>query len=159
MRLPRSRSESLWHGSGHVRARALPAQSTGGGIGRGAKPPSELIPASRCTRCGRVVAPPTSYCPDHPVAMEPLSIEGYGEVVSFTTLHSPPEGFSSPLHLALVGLDGGARLFCHGAETKGLRVGSRVAVEEVDQAYYSPTWACWTGRASSGAAQATWRRP
>jgi len=100
------------------------------------KPPSELIPASRCTRCGRVVAPPTSYCPDHPVAMEPLSIEGYGEVVSFTTLHSPPEGFSSPLHLALVALDGGARLFCHGAETKGLRVGSRVAVEEVDQVYY-----------------------
>lgn len=94
------------------------------------------IPASRCSRCGRVVAPPAPYCPDHPAVMEALSIEGYGEVVSFTTLHSPPEGFRSPLHLALVALDGGARLFCHGAETKGIRMGSRVAVEEVDQVYY-----------------------
>lgn len=97
---------------------------------------TDLIPASKCPRCGRVVAPPIPFCPDHPAAMEPVSIDGYGEVVSFTTLHSPPAGFRSPLHLALVALDGGARLFCHGAETKGIRVGSRVAVEEVDQVYY-----------------------
>ena len=96
----------------------------------------DLILASRCSRCGRLVAPPAPYCPDHPAAMEPVSIDGYGEVVSFTTLHSPPEGFRSPLYLALVALDGGARLFCHGAETKGIRVGSRVAVEEVNQVYY-----------------------
>ena len=38
-----------------------------------------------------------------------------GEVVSFTTLHSPPEGFRSPLHIALVELEGGARFVCHGA--------------------------------------------
>lgn len=97
---------------------------------------SDRIPASRCLRCGRLVAPPAPFCPEHPAPMEPLSIEGYGEVVSFTTLHSPPEGFRSPLHIALVALDGGARLFCHGAETRGIRIGSRVAVEEVDQVYY-----------------------
>ncbi len=68
--------------------------------------------------------------------MEPLAIEGYGEVVSFTTLYSPPEGFRSPLHLALVALDRGASLFCHGTGTRGIRVGSRVTVEEVDQVYY-----------------------
>ncbi|MBI4591803.1 MAG: OB-fold domain-containing protein [Candidatus Rokubacteria bacterium] len=97
---------------------------------------TEAIPASRCLRCGRVVAPPVPFCPDHPAPMEPVSIDGYGDVVSFTTLHSPPEGFRSPLHLALVALDGGARLFCHGAGTRGIRVGSRVAVEAVDQVYY-----------------------
>lgn len=96
----------------------------------------ETIPASRCTRCGRVVAPPVPVCPDHPKPMEPASLEGYGEVISYTTLHAAPEGFRSPLHMALVALDGGARLFCHGAETRGLRIGSRVAVEEVDQVYY-----------------------
>jgi hypothetical protein len=82
------------------------------------------------------VAPAARFCPDHPVEMDPVSIDGFGEVVSFTTLHSPPEGFRSPLHIALVALDGGARLFCHGAETRRIRVGSRVAVEAVDQVYY-----------------------
>jgi len=49
---------------------------------------------------------------------------------------SPPTGFASPLHLALVQLDGGARFFCHGAETRGLRLGARVTIEAVDQVYY-----------------------
>lgn len=96
----------------------------------------EVIAASRCPRCERVVAPPAAFCPDHPVAMKPIELEGYGEVVSFTTLHSPPEGFRSPLHIALVELAHGARFFCHGAETKGIRAGSHVAVEAVDQVYY-----------------------
>lgn len=97
---------------------------------------TEQIPASRCVRCGRVAAPPARFCPDHPAPMEGVSLEGYGEVVSFTTLYSPPEGFRSPLHIALVALDGGAHLFCHGAGTRGIRVGSRVSVEAVDSVYY-----------------------
>jgi hypothetical protein len=97
---------------------------------------TETIPASRCPGCGRVVAPPARFCPDHPVAMEPVSMAGYGEVVSFTALHAPPSGFRAPLHIALVALDGGARLFCHGADTRRIRVGSRVAVEAVDDVYY-----------------------
>lgn len=96
----------------------------------------ETIPASRCPRCGRVVTPAAHFCPDHPVAMEPASVSGYGEVVSFTTLHSPPEGFRSPLHIALVELGGGARLVCHGADTRKIRVGSWVRVEAVDDVYY-----------------------
>jgi hypothetical protein len=68
--------------------------------------------------------------------METTTLSGYGRVTSFTTLHSPPEGFSSPLHIALVELPGGARFFCHGEETRGLKIGARVAVEAVDQIYY-----------------------
>jgi hypothetical protein len=70
------------------------------------------------------------------VALEPVELPGYGDVISFTTLHSPPEGFRSPLHIALVELPGGARIFCHGTETRELRLGRRVAVEEVDQVFY-----------------------
>ena len=47
-----------------------------------------------------------------------------------------PEGFRSPLHIAIVELEGGARFVCHGAETRGLRIGSIVAIEAVDNIYY-----------------------
>jgi hypothetical protein len=96
----------------------------------------ETIAASRCPRCDQMVAPPATYCPRHPVRMVPARLPGVGEVVSFTTLHSPPEGFRSPLNLALVELEGGARFFCHGAQTRGLRVGSTVAIEAIDDVYY-----------------------
>jgi len=96
----------------------------------------QAIEASRCPRCGRMVVPGARYCPDHPVAMEPATVAGVGEIVSFTTLHSPPEGFKAPLHIALIELEGGARLFCHGDETRGIKIGSRVAVEAVDAIFY-----------------------
>jgi len=96
----------------------------------------ETIAASRCPRCDMVVAPPASYCPHHPVLMTPIEVPGVGEIVSFTTLHTPPAGFKSPLHLAIVALDGGARFVCHGSDVKGLRVGADVAIEAIDNIYY-----------------------
>jgi len=96
----------------------------------------ETIPASRCPRCAMVVAPPALYCPRHPVAMTEATLPGVGEVLSFTTLHSAPEGFRSPLHIAIVELDGGARFVCHGSETRGIKIGSRVAVEAIDNVFY-----------------------
>ena len=71
--------------------------------------------------------------------MTPTTVPAHGEVVSFTTLYSPPTGFASPLHLALVELSGGARFFCHGTDTKGLRPGTLVAIEAVDDIYYFST--------------------
>ena len=68
--------------------------------------------------------------------MEAAAVANVGEVVSFTTLFSPPEGFRSPLHIALVELPGGARLFCHGEDSRGMRIGSRVSVEAVDSVFY-----------------------
>ncbi|OGL17021.1 MAG: hypothetical protein A3F92_04310 [Candidatus Rokubacteria bacterium RIFCSPLOWO2_12_FULL_71_22] len=82
------------------------------------------------------MAPPARWCPRHPVETTPMTVAGAGEIVSFTTLHSPPTGFRSPLHIALVELEGGARFVCHGAETRGLKIGSTVAVEAVDDVYY-----------------------
>jgi hypothetical protein len=96
----------------------------------------ERLAASRCPVCGLVAAPPARWCPRHPIEMTHTSVAGAGEVISFTTLHAPPEGFRSPLHIALVELSGGARFICHGAETVGLRIGSRVAIEAVGNVYY-----------------------
>jgi hypothetical protein len=96
----------------------------------------ETIAASRCPRCDLIVAPPATYCPYHPVAMMPATLSGIGEVVAFTTLHTPPAGFRSPLHIAIVELDGGGRCVCHGADTRGLKVGATVAIEAVDDIYY-----------------------
>ena len=96
----------------------------------------EGIAGSRCVQCRRVVVPPAARCPDHAAPMEATSVPNVGEVVTFTTLYSPPEGFRSPLHIALVELPGGARLFCHGDETRGVRIGSRVAVEAVNSVFY-----------------------
>jgi len=96
----------------------------------------ETIKASQCPRCKMVVAPPAPYCPHHPVLMTPLALPGLGEIVSFTTLHTPPAGFKSPLHIAIVQLDGGARFVCHGSEVKGLKVGADVAIEAIDNIYY-----------------------
>jgi hypothetical protein len=96
----------------------------------------ETIAASKCPRCEAVVAPPAPYCPRHPVAMTPVALSGIGEVVTYTTLHAPPEGFRSPLHIALVELEDGARFVCHGSETRGLKVGATVAIEAIDNVYY-----------------------
>ena len=87
-----------------------------------------------------VVAPPASYCPHHPVLMTPDSLPGIGEIVSFTTLHTPPAGFKSPLHLAIVELDGGARFVCHGSDVQGLKVGTHVLIDRCRGC------ACWTSR-------------
>ena len=116
------------------------------------QPPTGAIAASHCQRCGRTLAPPARFCPDDGTSMTATSVPAHGEVVTFTTLYSPPTGFASPLHLALVQLSGGAKFFCHGVGTKGLRVGARVTVEAVDDIYYYSTLSL------AGRAALFWRR-
>ena len=118
----------------------------------GGSAPDGVIAASRCPRCARTCAPPARLCPDDGAPMAPAIVPAHGEVVSFTTLYSPPSGFASPLHLALVELPGGAKFFCHGSATKGLRPGSRVAIEAVDDIYYFSTLSL------AGRAALFWRR-
>ena len=123
------------HGPPEVDGTGIPhPMSAGGPLNagvpeRGAGQASDaVIPASRCPRCSRTCAPPARFCPDDGTAMAHVTVPARGEVVSFTTLYSPPTGFASPLYLALVELPGGAKFFCHGTGTKGLRLGSPVAI-------------------------------
>jgi hypothetical protein len=84
--------------------------------------------------------------------MTPTTVAGVGEIVSFTVLHSAPEGFRSPLNIAVVELEGGARFVCHGAETRGLKIGSSVAIEAIDDFFSFPQ------RGAPARARLFWRR-
>jgi DUF35 OB-fold domain, acyl-CoA-associated len=97
----------------------------------------EIITGSRCPECGLVVAPAARICPRHPREMAPVELFGYGTILSYTTLTVAPEGFKPPLHIAMVELlPGGARIFCHGNETRALKIGRRVAIEQMDGIFY-----------------------
>jgi hypothetical protein len=97
---------------------------------------SASITASRCPRCGMIVAPAARVCPKHPVEMTPEELPEHGTILSYTTLTSAPAGFKAPLHIALVELPGGAHIFCHGKEARELKVGRHVAIEQQDGIFY-----------------------
>ncbi|WP_456475684.1 Zn-ribbon domain-containing OB-fold protein [Candidatus Pyrohabitans sp.] len=66
----------------------------------------------RCRRCGRVYFPPRNLCPNcrRRSELEDFKLNGRGEVVSYTVIHTPPEGFDrqAPYIMALVKLEEGA---------------------------------------------------
>jgi len=65
---------------------------------------------SKCTNCGTTYFPPRSVCPEctrHRQSIEkmiPFQLSGEGEVISYTIVHDPAEGFELqvPYVLALV---------------------------------------------------------
>ena len=66
------------------------------------------IEASYCARCERAVVPPRSICPYCGIkgdAVTHKTLKGEGSVLSYTSLHSPPEGFEPPLLMALIQLE------------------------------------------------------
>jgi hypothetical protein len=107
----------------------------------------EQLAASRCSVCGFVAAPPARWCPRHPVEMVRTSVIGAGEVVSFTTLHSPPQGFRSPeavddvYYFSHLGAIDRARLFWSRAGHAGERL-SAIARSVAKRA--------WKGRSRGG---------
>jgi len=70
---------------------------------------------SKCTTCGTVYFPPRPVCPEcthHRQSIEkmvPFQLSGAGEVLSYTVVHEPAEGFEMqvPYVLALVRTDEG----------------------------------------------------
>ncbi len=63
-----------------------------------------------CPHCGAVIFPPRDICPEcGKPAKEPQPLSGRGEVYSFSTVYSPPEGFEAyvPYTVALVKLEEG----------------------------------------------------
>jgi uncharacterized OB-fold protein len=73
------------------------------------------LAGSRCTICNTVYFPPRPVCPSCPQhrqsieKMVPFQLAGSGEVVTFTIVHEPAEGFEMqvPYVLALVKTDEG----------------------------------------------------
>ncbi|MBN1488261.1 MAG: Zn-ribbon domain-containing OB-fold protein [Anaerolineae bacterium] len=63
-----------------------------------------------CEHCGKKIFPPRDICPHcKEPAQEPYKLSGKGEVYSFSTVYSPPEGFEdyTPYTVALVELEEG----------------------------------------------------
>lgn len=74
-------------------------------------------------------------CPHCRGAMQKTAVEGKGKILSWTTVHSTPEGVPSPRTVALVGLGCGASVLCLVADTRKLEMGAEVEVAVVDGLY------------------------
>ncbi|MFQ5887114.1 MAG: Zn-ribbon domain-containing OB-fold protein [Candidatus Hydrothermarchaeales archaeon] len=68
----------------------------------------------RCTRCNDSYVPPRRICPKCRRAskLEDIKLEARGEVVTYTIIHSAPEGFEkqTPYIMAIVELKDGPKL-------------------------------------------------
>lgn len=67
--------------------------------------------AKRCTSCNNIYFPPRNFCPTcrRLGELEDYQLKGLGEVVTYTVIRTPPEGFemSAPYIIALVKLEEG----------------------------------------------------
>lgn len=75
--------------------------------------------------------------------MEPAELAAYGEVISYTTLHMPPEGFDPPLMMALVRLDRDATVLClleGETDLPNIGIGAKVelSLDEADRLRFKP---------------------
>jgi uncharacterized OB-fold protein len=63
-----------------------------------------------CKECGSKIFPPRDVCPEcHQPAYEPFTFSGRGEIYSYTTIRTPPQGYEeyAPYAVALVKLEEG----------------------------------------------------
>jgi len=83
--------------------------------------------------CNRVIVPPRDTCPfcgKSAGTMKLLELPPKGKIQSYTTLQMPPEGFQSPLLMALVELDHGALILCLASESneQSMNIGDDVEI-------------------------------
>ncbi len=89
----------------------------------------------RCPECHWVAFPERKRackrCGSAPVEMEEFQMKPVGRVISFVVQHRLPEGFETPLPLAIIELEEGARMAGHLIDCKPeeLRVGFEVEAE------------------------------
>ncbi|OGF52667.1 MAG: hypothetical protein A2Z21_10205 [Candidatus Fraserbacteria bacterium RBG_16_55_9] len=69
----------------------------------------------KCTSCGWVSFPERKRtckrCGAAPAEFEELQMKPFGKIISFVIQHRLPEGFQTPLPLAVVEFDEGARVY------------------------------------------------
>lgn len=81
------------------------------------------ISASQCPSCKRIIHPPRDICPFcGPKVNRSLVVQlkNSGRIVSYTTINMPPEGFASPVQIALVELERKVLVLCMNNKTLGL---------------------------------------
>lgn len=78
--------------------------------------------ASECG-CGFAVVLRREHCPRCGGPMSQIDIEDNAVLLTYTTLHTVPEGFDPPVTLVLVELDRGVKLLCGCRDPESLVIG------------------------------------
>lgn len=92
-----------------------------------------MVKCSVC-ECGRLSILLREICPSCRKRMMVEDIGNKGKILTFTTLYSAPEGFTTPINIAMVELENGARLLCE-ARCE-MRIGKEVKIEEEGEKYF-----------------------
>jgi uncharacterized OB-fold protein len=102
------------------------------------------LKASEC-KCGNILLPPRKRCIYCSGETHEVEVEGIGSVISYTTLHTTPEGFDAPMILGLIELNEivtgtsskKPKLFCGGRiDENELKIGLKVNIVESEDKYF-----------------------
>ncbi len=94
-----------------------------------------MIEGAEC-QCGKKVVPFRKLCPVCGRTMSNVEFRDEGSVLTYTTLHATPEGFESPIRLAMVELKEGAHLICGVKDGKDFKIGDDVNVKKDGELYF-----------------------
>lgn len=87
---------------------------------------------TKCENCGKVFFPPRSICPDcrRVGNVEKHELDGKGEIVSYTQVHTPQEDFEEevPYIIAIIKLEEGPKIIGQITETdpEDIEIGDEV---------------------------------
>ncbi len=91
------------------------------------------LKATRCRLCGAIYHPPRAIChrcgPGSKGHLEMMELPDQGRIIAYTVLHYPPEGYPSPMVLAVAEI-GGIRLIGRVVDAEVVEEGCRVEVVE-----------------------------
>jgi uncharacterized OB-fold protein len=100
------------------------------------------IEASTCTKCSKTIVPPRTICPychSGTHTMNTNTLSDSGSILSYSVLEVPPEGFESPLLLALVELEKGAVVLSMGNPKNivDVQIGTKVNLKKDEQGRFT----------------------
>ncbi|MEW5692991.1 MAG: hypothetical protein AB1765_06820 [Candidatus Hydrogenedentota bacterium] len=93
-----------------------------------------MLKVSKC-ECGKIDMPDVNKCIDcgKPTAQD--NVDGIGNILSYTVVEMPPEGFPAPLYLVMVGLSDNLKLLCRGSKNL-TKIGAKVIVMQDEETFY-----------------------
>ena len=94
-----------------------------------------MIEGGKC-QCGKKIVPFRNLCPACGRDMDKMEFESLGSILTYTTLHAPPEGFEGPIRIAMVELKEGAHLVCSVKGGREMNIGDEVIVKRDGEHYF-----------------------
>jgi len=81
---------------------------------------------TKCEKCGELYFPPRVLCKKCGEKTVKFKFSGRGEIISYTTVHSPPAGFQKPYSLAIIRLEEGPIVLGMLTGTNPPKIGAKV---------------------------------